>query len=285
MKEFKSDIVLTTDFGLSTGFAASMTGVIRKIDQSLSVFDLNHEIKPFDIKQVSNLLSDTIPYWKEGTVFVSVVDPGVGTSRKSCVALLENGSFIVTPDNGTLTAVFDKIKQVRQIDETVNRLPGSEKSSTFHGRDVYAYTAGRLASGIIDFEGVGPEYPVKDIVRYSIEQCFSEKGITKGIFLGCLKQFGSPTTNIDAKAIDNAGFKHGDIVNVVISHNGKVLFDKNITYHKSFGYVPKGQPVIYYGGTSPYMEIGINMGKFADTYMPDIYIDDAESFNITVKAT
>ena len=82
------DIVLQTDFGLTTGFVASMYGVIRMVDQSLDVFDLNHEIRPFDMRQGSFLLRDTIPYWKGGTVFVSVVDPGVGTAPGSTTAAL-----------------------------------------------------------------------------------------------------------------------------------------------------------------------------------------------------
>ena len=160
------DIVLQTDFGLTTGFVASMYGVIRMVDQSLDVFDLNHEIRPFDMRQGSFLLRDTIPYWKGGTVFVSVVDPGVGTARRGCVAKLNNGSFVVTPDNGSLTAILDWVVAVREIDESVNRLKGSDKANSFHGRDVFAYTAARLASGIINFEGVGPEYPVNEIVTF-----------------------------------------------------------------------------------------------------------------------
>ena len=133
------DIVLQTDFGLTTGFVASMYGVIRMVDQTLDVFDLNHEIRPFDMQKDYNKKRDTIQYWKGGTVFVSVVDPGVGTARRGCVAKLNNGSFVVTPDNGSLTAILDWVVAGREIDESVNRYPTTRNIHIFHGRDVYAY--------------------------------------------------------------------------------------------------------------------------------------------------
>ncbi len=129
------DIVLQSDFGLSTGYVASMYGVIRSIDKEIAVYDLNHEIRPFDMKQASQMLAATVKYWPADTVFVSVVDPGVGTARIPCVAELKSGQYIVTPDNGTLTDVAGQIEAVRKIDEKYNRRPGSEGESTFHGRD------------------------------------------------------------------------------------------------------------------------------------------------------
>ena len=199
------DIVLQTDFGLTTGFVASMYGVIRMVDQSLDVFDLNHEIRPFDMRQGSFLLRDTIPYWKGGTVFVSVVDPGVGTARRGCVAKLNNGSFVVTPDNGSLTAILDRVVAVREIDESVNRLKGSDKANSFHGRDVFAYTAARLASGIINFEGVGPEYPVNEIVTFETTHGTVSPGRAEGEIAGCTKHFGGAGTNIDVDEFEKTG--------------------------------------------------------------------------------
>ena len=113
----KMDIVLQSDFGLSTGYVASMYGVIRSIDKEIAVYDLNHEIRPFDMKQASQMLAATVKYWPADTVFVSVVDPGVGTARIPCVAELKSGQYIVTPDNGTLTDVAGQIEAVRKIDE------------------------------------------------------------------------------------------------------------------------------------------------------------------------
>ena len=141
-------LVLASDFGTTERFVASMKGVALSVDPYLQIHDLTHHIEPFNIWQASYMLAGTIDYWPEGTVFVSVVDPGVGTERRSVVAKTGTGQYVVTPDNGSLTLVADKqgILEIRQIDETINRRPGSESSHTFHGRDVYAYTGARLAA-------------------------------------------------------------------------------------------------------------------------------------------
>ncbi|MGP1418470.1 MAG: SAM hydrolase/SAM-dependent halogenase family protein [Sphaerochaetaceae bacterium] len=273
----KPDIVLMTDFGLATGYVGSMYGVIRKIDQSLGIFDLNHEIKVFDIRQASSLLADTVMYWKDGTVFVSVVDPGVGTSRRSCVALLDNGSYVVTPDNGTLTKLLDRVVKVREIDEKVNRLKGSERANSFHGRDVYAFTAARLAGGVIDYAGVGAEYPLSEIVRFETTVGFVSEGYAKGRITGCLRHFGSPETDISVSDFEKTGIKYGDFVNVTISRRGEVLFKERVLFHKSFGYVPEGEPILCNGSTSPYMEISLNKRSFAEERLPHIF-DAGEEF-------
>ena len=164
-------IVTQTDFtkGIST---CTMDGVCMMVDPALRVFDNTHNIPPFDTYTASTSLDFVVDYWPTGTVFVSVVDPGVGTSRRGCVARLKNGSYVVTPDNGTLTHMLLRpgVEAVREIDETVNRLPGSEGVNIFLGRDVFAYTAARLAAGMITFEEVGPAYPVEEIVRHPLPQ-------------------------------------------------------------------------------------------------------------------
>lgn len=281
----KPNLVLQTDFGLTTGFVCSMYGVIKSIDDSLNIYDLNHEIRPFDMKQASFLLADTIPYWAPGTVFVSVVDPGVGTSRRSCVARLENGSYVVTPDNGTLTAFAERIAEVREIDETVNRLPGSAKSGTFHGRDVYAYCAARLAAGVIDFAGVGPAYPVGECVRFAIAQGVVTSGRAEGQIGGCLKHFGGVSSNIGVAAFEQSGIALGDMTRVTITKDGETLFDQDVLYHRSFGYVQIGEPILYNGSTTPYLSLSLNQRSFAERYLPHIF-DIGERFDdykITIR--
>ena len=154
-------IVFQTDFGLKDGAVSAMKGVAMGVDTNLKLYDLTHEIPAYNIWEAAYRLEQTVQYWPAGTVFVSVVDPGVGTNRKSVVLKTKSGHFIVTPDNGTLTLVSESlgIESLREIDEAVNRRKNSEKSYTFHGRDVYAYTAARLASGTISFEQVGKLLP------------------------------------------------------------------------------------------------------------------------------
>ena len=138
-------LVFQSDFGEKDGAVAAMRGVAVSVSPSLRLYDLTHQIPTFNIWEASLRLIQTVEYWPEGTVFVSVVDPGVGTNRKSVVLKTKTDHYIVTPDNGTLTFVAEQlgIAELREIDEAVNRLASSEESYTFHGRDVYAYTGAR----------------------------------------------------------------------------------------------------------------------------------------------
>src|SRR5699024_12685830 len=160
-------LVLQTDFGLVDGAVSAMYGVALSVDPEVKVFDLTHEIPQYNIWEVSYRLYQTISYWPEKTVFVSVVDPGVGTDRLSVVVKTASNQYIVTPNNGTLTHVAENfgIVEIREIDETVHRLPNSGESYTFHGRDIYAYTGAKLASGQITYEEVGRELPLNQIEK------------------------------------------------------------------------------------------------------------------------
>lgn len=160
-------VVMQTDFG--RGGSGAMAGVCKLVSRDVRVYNITHEVPKFDVVAAGHNLAEVIPYWPEGTVFVSVVDPGVGTSRRACVAMTGNGRYIVTPDNGCLEEVRQRygIVSVREIDQSVNRYKGNEwslKSDIFHGRDVFAYCGARLACGKISFAQVGPEYPADEIV-------------------------------------------------------------------------------------------------------------------------
>ena len=281
----KKEIVLMTDFGLATGYVGAMYGVIKMVDRELSAHDLNHEVRAFDMKQASELLLATIPYWPKETVFVSVVDPGVGTARKSCVALLNNGSYVVTPDNGTLTAIKDWVVCVRQIDESVNRLPGSENGNTFHGRDVYSYTAARLASGIIDYEGVGPEYDMSEIVTYKQNKASVKDGYVECEVNGAEKHFGGLSLTVTAEEFKSTGLDLNDWTHVTITKEDKVLYDEDVLYHWSFGYVPVGAPILYNGSTSIYVCLSLNQRSFCDVYLPDIFATGSQfsDYKVTIR--
>ena len=168
-------VVFQSDFGLKDGAVSAMKGVAMGVSSDLKLFDLTHEIPAYNIWEAAYRLEQTVPYWPAGTVFVSVVDPGVGTNRKSVVLKTKTGHFIVTPDNGTLTliAASQGIAELRQIDEVVNRRKNSQESYTFHGRDVYAYTAARLAAGVISFEQVGMKLP-DQVVQIPYQQALKE---------------------------------------------------------------------------------------------------------------
>lgn len=248
----KRAVVLQTDFGEGNVSVSTMKGVCRIVDPTLEVFDSTHSVRPFDVLKASDALFYVIPFWPAGTVFVSVVDPGVGTSRKSCVALLENGSYVVTPDNGTLTYMKDRIgiKQVRQIDETANRYPTTRDVHIFHGRDVYAYTAARLASGVIDYEGVGPEYPVSQIVEAPYVKPRKLTDEVYGMIADSSVHFGLVTTNIPFRWLAECGMEYGDNVKIRIEHAGECVLEEIVPIAKSFGFVPEGSDLVYNSETS-----------------------------------
>ena len=108
----KPAIVMQSDFGIDSGLVACMHGICKMIDPQLETYDITHQIPAFQIREASYCLQYTVPCWPSGTVFVSVVDPGVGTSRRASVAKLKNGSYVVTPDNGTLTSKNQKCQCV-----------------------------------------------------------------------------------------------------------------------------------------------------------------------------
>ena len=259
-------IVFQTDFGLKDGAVAAMKGVAMKVDPSLKLFDLTHEIPAYNIWEAAYRLDQTVAYWPTGTIFVSVVDPGVGTNRKSVVLKTTNGHYIVTPDNGTLTLIAqtEGIAEIREIDEAINRRQGSEKSYTFHGRDVYAYTAARLASGAISFEQVGKLLP------QSIEQITYQKAIVEGNKLkGTIPildvQYGNVWTNITADLIKKINIEPGDLLNVMIYNKNKRVFIGAIPFHSTFGDVAIGKPMAYLNSLMQ-LSFAINQGDFADVF-------------------
>lgn len=265
----KPCIVLQTDFGISTGLPASMNAVITTIDPEIRIYDLCHEVREYDMRLAGRILASTFPYWPSGTVFVSVVDPGVGTTRRSCVAKMKNGSYVVTPDNGTLSYLYDEIDEVREIDESVNRLPGSDNHHTFHGRDVYAYTAARLASGIISYEEVGPKYDVKEVIHFEMPTAQIIDGSACGEVTGAYDHFGNVGISIPNEMIKEVGVNVGDMCRVEIIKDGVTLYDKEMLFHKSFGWVKVGEPILN-ESSNDYVEISLNQRSFCEQELPEL---------------
>lgn len=268
----KPILVFQTDFTYAEGAVSSMYGVVKTVDRELEIFDGTHELPQYDTWSASYRLYQSLQFWPKGTIYVSVVDPGVGTSRRACVAKTVDGYYIVTPDNGALTHVkhFIGIESVREIDETVNRLrgKGTEGVAIFHGRDLFGYTAARLASGIIDFEGVGPEYPVDEIVMHEILKPNVEKGKVSGIFEINDPNFGNLWTNIPLQVFNEAGFAYGDYVNVTIRQEGNVILEKIVLFHQSFGFAQKGDPMIYNNELMK-VAMAVSQGNFCQEYKLD----------------
>ena len=245
----KKMLVFQTDFTYKEGAVAAMYGVVKSVDSDIEIITATHEIPQYDTWSASYRLYQYIDFWPKGTIFVSVVDPGVGTSRTACVAETENGYYIVTPDNGSLTHVdrYFGIKSVRKIDESINRLHREDNGavSIFHGRDLFGYCAARLASGIISYEQVGELYDTALIVRHPIaEPVITDKGLS-GMFEINDPNFGNLWTNIPLNTFLEAGFRIGDNVHTVIHKGDEIVFDKQIPYYDSFGKARDHSVMIY----------------------------------------
>jgi S-adenosylmethionine hydrolase len=259
-------LVLQSDFGLLDGAVASMKGVAVGVSQDIHIYDLTHHIEPFNIWQGALRLAQTAEYWPAGTVFVSVVDPGVGTDRKSIVLRTKSGHYFVTPDNGTLTFVAPRlgIDAVREIDEAVNRRKDSEQSFTFHGRDVYAYTAARLAAGVITFEQVGRELP-PEVITIPHEAARFEDGVVYGNIQTDDGNYGNIWTNVDRATFGRLGVSRGDVVRIKILKDGEEVLNLSAPFVATFGVVEVGKPLLYLNSLDS-VSLAINQKNFAKEY-------------------
>ncbi|MBB2480835.1 S-adenosyl-l-methionine hydroxide adenosyltransferase family protein [Bacillus sp. APMAM] len=273
-------LVLQTDFGTCDGAVSAMYGVALSVDSGITIFDLTHEIPQYNIWEGSYRLYQTISYWPEDTVFVSVVDPGVGSDRLSIVVKTADNHYIVTPDNGSITHIKQNIGivEAREIDEKVNRLPNSGESYTFHGRDVYAYTGARLAANIISFEEVGPVVNVDDLVELPL----TDPTLTEDLISGTIDildvRFGNLWTNISRELFEKAGISYGDSLQVTIDNNTRQVYKNIMTFGRCFADTHLGEPLLYVNSLDN-LGVAINQGSFAKAY----HISTGVNWKITIR--
>ncbi len=265
-------LVFQTDFGRQEGTVAQMYGVALQVDPSLRIHEISHEIPRFNTWEASYRLFQTLASWPAGTVFVSVIDPGVGSSRKSVAARTKSGHYIITPDNGSLSHVAERfgIEALREIDESVDRAPGSEHSHTFHGRDVYGYNGARLAAGQVSFEEIGRELDPEGIVRHPSNKAElirhdDRRPIVRGTIEIIDIHFGNVWTNIPLAMFEDAGFSIEDILQVIIKRSGEVVYDREVPYVRSFSAVPLASPLVY-ANELLYIAFSLNQGSFAESF-------------------
>lgn len=255
-------LVLQTDFGTRDGAVAAMKGVAVGVSPRLVIHDLSHENTPFDIWEAAYRLRQAAPYWPAGTVFVSVVDPGVGTRRKPVVVRTRSGHLFVGPDNGTWTLIAEDlgVTAVREIDVTRHHRAGSEKSHTFHGRDVFSLVGAELASGRIAFADVGPELAA-DVVRLAYARPQLEGKVLIGSIPVLDPQFGNVWTNLDEAWFQKLEPREGDRFRVTVSKAEQAVYAGEMPYVRTFGDVPKGAPLLYLNSLM-HVAIALNMDSF-----------------------
>ena len=278
-------LVLQTDFGLQDGAVSAMRVVAHAVADNIIISDLTHGISPFNIFEGSFRLLQTVGYWQPDTVFVSVIDPGVGSNRLSLVAKTKAGHYIVTPDNGTLTHLIsqDLIESARVINEDTQRLPGSEKSSTFHGRDIYAFNGARLASGQTTYEDYGQELKPEELVtlpirpgKYQVDESNNET-LVGNIDITDVN-FGSLWSNIPLETFEIFKIGYGELLHVQIKNDELVMFEADLPYVHTFADVDPGQPLIYINSVYT-VAFGIHTGSFEQMY----HVGAGQDWSVTLS--
>jgi S-adenosylmethionine hydrolase len=253
-------IVFMTDFGVVDDSVALCRGVMYSVMPSVRIVDLTHEVTPFSILDGARFLDGASPYFPAGTVFVVVIDPGVGSTRKAIVAKSKRGQYFVLPDNGLLTLVEqrDGIEGVHEITNT-DWMIGSKLSSTFHGRDIFSPAGAHVARGD-DWAKAGPEVPVKDLVRLDLKATkLDDRGLSAEV-IATDGPFGNLVTNIDAEEFFKLGYQRGQEVPVVIGDK-----DIKLKFVRTFSDVELNQPLLYIDSRG-HLALAVNQNSFAATY-------------------
>src|ERR1700733_2631103 len=258
--KYPQTIVFMTDFGVVDDSVALCRGVMYSIMPEVRIVDLTHQVTPFSILDGARFLYGATPYYPAGTVFVVVVDPTVGSTRKAIVAKSRRGQYFVLPDNGLLTLVEqrDGIDGVHEITNP-DWMIGTKMSSTFHGRDIFSPVGAHMARGD-DWAKVGPEMPAKDLVRLELKVATIDDHGLSATVIATDGPFGNLVTNVDAEDFLKLGYQRGQEVPVTVA--GKEV---KIKFVKTFSDVPLGQPLLYID-SGAHIALAVNQNNFAATY-------------------
>lgn len=244
-------ITVTTDFGATDHYAGTMKGVLLSRCPDAQLVDISHEIAPFSIYQGAYTIDQAAPYFPPGSVHVIVVDPGVGTPRKPILAEAL-GQVFIAPDNGVLSLIFRRDTQAKAREITNRKLWLDNPSATFHGRDIFAATAGAIASGAAKPCEVGPELPQIELLA-GLEPAEVSLGVWQGRILS-VDRFGNVITNFRAACFPEVSRERFSLS----VENCEVRL-----FRPTFGAGASGECFAYYG-SSGYVEIGINQQSAAE---------------------
>jgi S-adenosylmethionine hydrolase len=259
-EKYPPTVVFMTDFGVVDDAVAICRGVMYSVMPSVRVVDLTHEVPPFSILDGARFLEGVTPYYPPGTVFVVVIDPGVGSTRKAIVARSKRGQYFVLPDNGLLTLVdeSDGIEAVREITNT-DWMIGTKLSSTFHGRDIFSPVGAHLARGD-NWTTVGPDMPVKSLVRLDLKAVALDARGLNATVIATDGPFGNLVTNLEAEVFLKLGYQRGQEVPVTVG--GKAM---RMKFVNTFSDVPVGEPLLYIDSRGR-LGLAVNQNNFSATY-------------------
>jgi S-adenosylmethionine hydrolase len=254
----KPAIVFMTDFGTANDAVAICKAVIAGIAPDVRIMDITHQVTPFQIEEASRFLYSVTPYYPSGTVFLAVIDPGVGTSRKAVIVKSKKGQFFVLPDNGLVSAVIDRdgFEGAREITNQ-HWMIQAAISSTFHGRDIFSPAAAHLAEGW-DYTIAGPEVP--QLVRPTAKTAkVDAKGITAEI-IGLDDPYGSLISDVSKEDLESLGYALADKITVQINKKPVTL-----PYVKTFMNVPVGASLLYIDSRGR-VGIAVNQGNYSKKF-------------------
>jgi hypothetical protein len=251
-------IVFMTDFGTLDDAVAICKGVMLGIAPDARIVDLTHQVRPYSIAEGARFFARTSLSYPANTIFVGVVDPGVGTQRRTIIAKTRRGQYFVVPDNGLITPIEDRdgIESVRAITNAAWMLP-LPHSATFHGRDVFSPAAGHLARGD-DWTQVGPV--LTKLTRLALAAPVSSATGIAGHVVGLDGPYGNLITDLKPDALREAGYKLGDTVAISVAGQ-----DFALPFVTTFGDVKEGEPLLYID-SSGLVSVAINMGNFAQAH-------------------
>jgi S-adenosylmethionine hydrolase len=249
-----------TDFDVKDDAVGICKAVMEGVAPGVRIIDITHQSEPYNIAMGARFLAGSTPYFPKDAVFVVVIDPGVGSTRKAIIARSRPGQFFVLPDNGLLTLVQDRDGIVEAHEITNPKwMIGSGISSTFHGRDIFSPAAAHLARGD-DWTQAGPALDVSKLVRLDIKEATLDDAGLHGDVIGTDGPYGNLVLNVPEETFAHLGYKLGDKVPIVL--DGKSYAFPLV---KTFSDVPVGKELFYIDSRGR-LSIGINQRNFAETY-------------------
>jgi S-adenosylmethionine hydrolase len=251
-----------TDFDVKDDAIGICKAVMVGIDPSIRIIDISHQVTPYDITQGARFLAGSAPYFPADAVFVVVIDPGVGSTRKAIIAHSRRGQYFVLPDNGLLTLLPsggpDQIIEAREITNPAWMI-GARLSSTFHGRDIFSPAGAHIARGD-DWIQAGPSLNVAKLVRIDIHNATVDATGLHAEVLGLDGPFGNVILNVPSETFAKLGYQLGDPIPLTL--DGRPY---TVPFVKTFSDVPVGSPLLYIDSRGR-VALSLNQRNFAEQY-------------------
>jgi S-adenosylmethionine hydrolase len=259
-QNYPPTIVFMTDFGTVDDSVPICKGVMYSIMPTVRIVDLSHQVTPFAILDGARFLEGATPYYPAGAVFVVVIDPGVGSTRRAVIIESKRGQYFVLPDNGLITLVADRdgLESAHEITNP-DWMIGKALSSTFHGRDIFSPAAAHIARGD-GWTQAGPALQLKSLVRLDIQAAKVDENGLHGEVIATDGPFGNLVTNVNAEDFLKLGYQRGQTVPLTI--DGRKI---DLPFVKTFSDVPLKKPLIYIDSRG-HFALAVNQGSFADVY-------------------